>query len=190
MYQMKLFHAENLACIQVLGFVDFTSNTLSDHFALTPLPQFSINLLSLPFVQKVVLLDWNLCSELSLQDTLLIQVLTGFVASVDFSQRLWTLISTDLKRFRTLMLGCWSLSAWAQLNVELQKSCLRQLAVIRCEPVEWSVVTVAFPMPQIRHVENFVAQKLLAFRLLIHEHPVSSPLFGLLDRGSEGKMRR
>ena len=62
--------------------------------------------------------------------------------------------------------------------------------MIRCESVERSVVAVAFSMPQIRHVENFVAQELLAFRLLIHEHPVSSPLFGLLNRGSEGKMRR
>jgi hypothetical protein len=62
---VQFFDAENLPGIEVLRFINFTSNTLADHFSLTPLPKFAVDFLSLPFVQKVVLLDLNLGSKLA-----------------------------------------------------------------------------------------------------------------------------
>lgn len=63
--KVQFFDAENLPGVEVLRFINFTSNTLADHFSLTPLPKFAVDFLSLPFVQKVVLLDLNLGSKLA-----------------------------------------------------------------------------------------------------------------------------
>lgn len=62
--------------------------------------------------------------------------------------------------------------------------------MIRGEPVERPIVAVALPVPQVRHVEDLVAQKLLTLGLVVLQHSVLPPLFGLLDGRTQRKVRR